>query len=289
VRENLRCPPGVVNTRRRPASLQRRSVAGETPSSPLASDRPTQSRSSGFGRLKTYSNLSEGKQPAHSSRWFSPMLGARENSRCPLRQRTHIGPESAFCLGHGTCAVWIRKPPSRVLCPYPTTLVARCQGGKLGSAPDRPPRQPRPRHAVDRRRWPEPGHHQRPEPVRRHRDRASGGRTARLVGIERPNIDGVAVGAVGPGRQRVGRPRDRQEGLKIGPSEDQAARLRHLRYLAGCARIGRQRPSDHLALQVRIGQIGRAGEDPHRGGVIRPGVADLSAQEGRQIPCPWRP
>src|SRR5712691_12807686 len=44
-RENRRWPPGVVNTLRRPASLQRRRVAGETPSTRLASERPTQSGS----------------------------------------------------------------------------------------------------------------------------------------------------------------------------------------------------------------------------------------------------
>src|SRR6266508_1586258 len=44
-RENRRWPPGVVKTRRRPASLQRRNVAGETPSTRLASERPTQSGS----------------------------------------------------------------------------------------------------------------------------------------------------------------------------------------------------------------------------------------------------
>jgi hypothetical protein len=48
--ENRRCPPGVVNTRRRPASLQRLSVAGETPRSRLASERPTQSALGDVGR-----------------------------------------------------------------------------------------------------------------------------------------------------------------------------------------------------------------------------------------------
>src|SRR4029078_8788568 len=42
-RENRRWPPGVVKTRRRPASLHRRKVAGETPSTRLASESPTQS------------------------------------------------------------------------------------------------------------------------------------------------------------------------------------------------------------------------------------------------------
>src|SRR3954467_1027290 len=67
-RENRRCPPGVVNTRTRPASLQRRIVAGETPSMRLASERPIQSGSVASDRLKTYSNLSEEHRLAQCSR-----------------------------------------------------------------------------------------------------------------------------------------------------------------------------------------------------------------------------
>ena len=42
-RENRRWPPGVVKTRSRPASLQRLTVAGETPRTRLASESEIQS------------------------------------------------------------------------------------------------------------------------------------------------------------------------------------------------------------------------------------------------------
>src|ERR1041385_9255552 len=43
VREKRRCPPGVVKARSLPASLHRRTVAGDTPRRRLASERLTQS------------------------------------------------------------------------------------------------------------------------------------------------------------------------------------------------------------------------------------------------------
>src|SRR5438093_1882130 len=64
-REKRRWPPGVVKTLSRPASLQRRRVAGETPSTRLASERPTQSGSRDAERTKIYSNLSEHHRLAH--------------------------------------------------------------------------------------------------------------------------------------------------------------------------------------------------------------------------------
>ena len=54
-----------MKTLRRPASLHRRSVAGETPSTRLASERPTQSGSRSAERDKIYSNLSERDRLAH--------------------------------------------------------------------------------------------------------------------------------------------------------------------------------------------------------------------------------
>src|SRR5919109_2010386 len=81
-REKRRCPPGVVKTRRRPASLQRRTVAGDTPSRRLASERPTQSGPSLAGRLKIYPNLSEGERLAHSNTFRTP--GARRPAAAAL-------------------------------------------------------------------------------------------------------------------------------------------------------------------------------------------------------------
>src|SRR5688500_20387824 len=66
-RENRRWPPGVVKTRRRPASLQRRTVAGETPRTRLASERLTHARSGVSRLLKIYLYLSEDKRLAHYS------------------------------------------------------------------------------------------------------------------------------------------------------------------------------------------------------------------------------
>jgi hypothetical protein len=57
-RENRRWPPGVMKTRRRPASPQRRTVAGETPRSRLASERLIQSMTRAVGGGKFYLNLS---------------------------------------------------------------------------------------------------------------------------------------------------------------------------------------------------------------------------------------
>ena len=58
-----RCPPGVVKTRSRPASLQRRSVAGETPRTLLASERLIQSGSTvarrGTESTQIYQNIDD--------------------------------------------------------------------------------------------------------------------------------------------------------------------------------------------------------------------------------------
>jgi hypothetical protein len=105
-RENRRWPPGVVKTRRRPASLQRRKVAGETPSTRLASERPTQSGSRAVERLTTYPNLSEHHRLAHYT--ISGARSSRARRRSPLRRQQREAPRS-------TTAPWqATRPLGRV-------------------------------------------------------------------------------------------------------------------------------------------------------------------------------
>lgn len=148
LRENRRCPPGVMNTLSRPASLHRRRVPGETPSSRLASERPSQSGSlEAWRRLKIYSNLSEHYRLAHSI--MAAARSHRARRRFPRRRTPRGTPRLATDVtgparpnrGFGDWGPDLHRPVRRHGDPRPTPAPRH---GRQHQGPELPDAGPRP-------------------------------------------------------------------------------------------------------------------------------------------------